>query len=162
MKKITWIFCLILCIATFFVSPSAQADEGEIKIAPPTTGLPSFTVEDEGEIWKHGSPSVLGLPGFTVQGGVVYHSADEDPKTWTLVNGTGERKFTSHIYFRDPYQEPPTVTVSLTGMDVGKGANHRLTVKPINITRLGFDLEYKTWWDSQVYALWSSWAAFGE
>lgn len=164
MKKIVWILSLILCLATFVVSPSAQADEPktQVQVSPSTTAVPSFTVEDEGEIWKHASPAVVNVPGFTVQGGTVYHSAYADTTNWTLLNGTGERKFITRIYFRDPYQKPPTVTAFLTGLDVGNDTNHRLTVKPVNVTRTGFDLEYKTWGDSHISSTRSTWTAFGE
>ncbi|WP_407895802.1 H-type lectin domain-containing protein [Scytonema sp. NUACC26] len=41
-------------------------------------------------------------------------------------------------------------------------SNHRLTVKPVNVTPTGFDLEYKTWGDSRIHSLWANWVAFGE
>ncbi len=131
MKKIAWIFSLILCLATFFVSPSARAD-----VAPAPSQTQTAPVIDEtGAIWKLSSPT------FTSQGGSVYHGAYAEPKIWTLLNGSGERKFITHVYFEEPYQTPPTVIVSLTGMDVGNAFNQRIIVRPINITETGFDLE---------------------
>ncbi|HBE16223.1 MAG TPA: hypothetical protein DEG17_16565 [Cyanobacteria bacterium UBA11149] len=149
MKKIAWIFSLILCLATFWVSPSAQAD-----VTPAQTSA-AVAIDETGEIWKLSSPT------FTSQGGSVYHGAYAEPKIWNLLNGSGERKFITHVYFEEPYQKPPTVIVSLTGMDVSNVSNLRIMVSPINITETGFDLELQTWADSQIVSLWSNWTAFG-
>ena len=67
----------------------------------------------------------------------------------------------THVYIEEPYQNIPTVTVSLTGLDTNNLANQRIVVKPINITLTGFDLEFSTWADSGVYSVWSNWTAFG-
>ena len=149
MKKIAWIFSLILCLATFLIAPSAQAD-----VAPATT-IATPVIDETGAIWKLSSPT------FTSQGGSVYHGSNAEPKIWTLLNGSGERKFISHVYFEEPYQTLPTVIVSLTGMEVGNAFNQRIIVRPINITETGFDLELQTWADSQIVSLWSNWTAFG-
>jgi hypothetical protein len=31
-----------------------------------------------------------------------------------------------------------------------------------NVTETGFDIEYKTWADTKITSLWSSWTALGE
>jgi hypothetical protein len=46
-------------------------------------------------------------------------------------------------------------------LNTDKLFNQRIVVKPINITLTGFDLEFTTWADSQVYSVWSNWTAFG-
>jgi hypothetical protein len=134
MKKIVWLLSLILCLATFFISPSAQADQ--------TWDMYSTYLKFEG--------------------GDVYNGYNIDTAKWNLNDGTGERKFIAHVSFKDPYTVPPDVIVSLTGLDVANYANERLTVTPINVTPKGFDVEYKTWADTRVYSLWANWVAFGE
>jgi len=154
MKRIAGILSLLLCLATFFVSPSALADVSPV---PVTTSSPvSVPVLDENDpIWKLSSPT------FTSQGGTVYHGNVINPKLWNLQTGTGLRQFVTHVYFEEPYQNLPTVTVSLTGLNTDKLFNQRIVVKPINITLTGFDLEFTTWAYSQVYSVWSNWTAFG-
>lgn len=154
MKKIAGILSLLLCLATFFVSPSALADVSPVPVI--TSSPVSVPVLDENDpIWKLSSPT------FTSQGGTVYHGNVINPKLWNLQTGTGLRQFVTHVYFEEPYQNLPTVTVSLTGLNTDKLFNQRIVVKPINITLTGFDLEFTTWADSQVYSVWSNWTAFG-
>jgi len=154
MKKIAGILSLLLCLATFFMTPSALADVSPVPVI--TSSPVSVPVLDENDpIWKLSSPT------FTSQGGTVYHGHVINPKLWNLQTGTGLRKFVTHVYFEEPYQNLPTVTVSLTGLNTDKLFNQRIVVKPINITLTGFDLEFTTWADSQVYSVWSNWTAFG-
>jgi len=154
MKRIAGILSLLLCLATFFVSPSALADVSPVPVI--TSSPVSVPVLDENDpIWKLSSPT------FTSQGGTVYHGNVINPKLWNLQTGTGLRQFVTHVYFEEPYQNLPTVTVSLTGLNTDKLFNQRIVVKPINITLTGFDLEFTTWADSQVYSVWSNWTAFG-
>jgi len=154
MKRIAGILSLLLCLATFFVSPSALADVSPVPVI--TSSPVSVPVLDENDpIWKLSSPT------FTSQGGTVYHGDVINPKLWNLQTGTGSRQFVTHVYFEEPYQNLPTVTVSLTGLNTDKLFNQRIVVKPINITLTGFDLEFTTWADSQVYSVWSNWTAFG-
>lgn len=134
MKKIAWLLSLILCLTTFLICPAALADGG----------------------WEMISPYLR------FQGGNVNYGASKNATQWNLNVGNGERKFTPHIEFRDSYVIPPNVVVSLTGVDGDNTSNTRLTATPINVTEKGFDIEYKTWWDTRITSVWSSWTAFGE
>lgn len=136
MKKIVWFLSLILCLATFAIAPSAQA-------------------ADQALIVKNVSE-------FKVQGGELTNASySVTPDTWTLLSGTGERKFTTHVDFKEPYKQPPVVVLSISGMDVLNSANNRLVVAPKNVTANGFDVEYKTWGDSQIWSVFLNWTAFG-
>ena len=134
MKKIALLLSLILCFTTFLICPSALA-AGE---------------------WEMISPYLR------FQGGNVYYGSYENGAQWGLNVGSGERKFTPHIDFKDPYVIPPNVVVSLTGIDGDKNSNTRLTVTPVNVTEKGFDIEYKTWSSTLITSVWASWTAFGE
>jgi len=134
MKKIAWLLSLILCVATLMICPPAQAAQE----------------------WEMISPYLR------FQGGNVYYGAYENGQTWTLNQGTGERKYTSPIDCKDSYVIPPNVIVSLTGIDGDNKANSRINVVATNVTETGFDIEYKTWADTKITSLWSSWTALGE
>ncbi|HBE16224.1 MAG TPA: hypothetical protein DEG17_16560 [Cyanobacteria bacterium UBA11149] len=136
MKKIVWFLSLILCMATFVIAPPAQA-------------------MDQALIVKNVSE-------FKVQGGEITSTSNSViPNQWTLLSGTGERKFTTHVDFKEPYKQPPVVVVSISGMDVRTSANNRLVVTSKNVTASGFDVECKTWGDSQIWSVFLNWTAFG-
>ena len=48
------------------------------------------------------------------------------------------------------------VMIDLAGMDTDKGKNIRLLVKAIHISNKSFVIEYKTWQDSIIYAVYSN------
>ena len=48
------------------------------------------------------------------------------------------------------------VLIDLAGMDMDKLRNTRLLVKAIHISNKSFVIEYKTWSDSIVYAVYSN------
>ena len=48
------------------------------------------------------------------------------------------------------------VLVDLAGMDMDKGRNIRLLVKAIHISNKSFVIEYKTWSDSIIFAVYSN------
>jgi hypothetical protein len=54
------------------------------------------------------------------------------------------------------------VFLEISGLDVNETKNTRVTVTAKNITESGFDLEYKTWFDTILYTVWANWMAFGE
>ncbi|MDE5083558.1 MAG: H-type lectin domain-containing protein [Trichodesmium sp. St18_bin1] len=135
MKKIVWLFSLILCLVTFVISPSAWADEGS-----------SFYFQEVDE--------------FQVQGGNLLNSESKNPETWTLFNGIRERKFTSHVHFPKPYQQVPIVVLSLSGFNQ-QGCTDSIIVKPVKVTKNGFDVEYKTWKYGKAKMVLLNWTAFG-
>ena len=135
MKKIVLLLSLILCLTTFCLVPSAQADE-------------PFVVKNVSE--------------FKVPGGeITSANYSVNPNTWTLLSGSGERKFTTHVDFKEAYKKTPIVALSLSGMDALNTANTRMSVTPTNVTEKGFDVEYKTWGNSQIWAVFVNWTAFG-
>lgn len=160
MKKMVWLFSLILCVATFFVCSSAQAESVPVQIKNQPIYIAQAVqpeVEEEGEIWTTSSFD------FTAQGGSVYHGAfkEEDKDIWTLLNGSGKRKFVSHVYFDELYTNTPTVIVSLTGFDITQADDKGFKVKAKNITDEGFDLVLIAKKDSKIYSLWANWVAYG-
>ena len=137
MKQIVGLLSLILCLATWLICPSAQASEPQ-------------------ETWE------LLTSSFQFQGGTVSYTDCQKEDEWILNYGLGERKLIEHVDFPESYYFIPTVVVYLTGIDEDNTVNNRLQIQPINITPEGFDIEYKTWWDSRINGLWSSWVAYSD
>lgn len=135
MKKILCFLSLILCLTTFFISPSAQAQTSELNLQ--------------------------NVKEFKVQGGALVNGYSTNPEKWNLLTGTGNREFTSHVDFKEAYAEKPVVVLEISGLDVLNAANNRITATPTNVTPTGFDINYQTWADSQIWSVFLNWTAFG-
>ena len=133
MKKILCFLSLILCLTTFFISPSAQASELNLQ----------------------------NVKEFKVQGGALVNGYSANSKKWNLLTGTGEREFTSHVDFKEAYAQKPVVVLAISGLDVLNAANNRITATATNVTPRGFDINYKTWANSQIWSVFLNWTAFG-
>lgn len=81
---------------------------------------------------------------------------------WKLKEGSGERVFTRAVTFESKFANPPKVVIGLNGLDVGSTKNNRVVVTAKNITDSGFQVEYKTWSDTILYAVWANWLAYGD
>ena len=80
---------------------------------------------------------------------------------WTLNTGSGERTYTVAVKFDSPFRVPPKVSLALSGQDVGQSKNNRVQLIAKNITVNGFDLVYRTWFDTLLYSAWATWTAIG-
>jgi hypothetical protein len=80
---------------------------------------------------------------------------------WRLHIGTGERTYITAVRFDKPFQEPPKVSLALSGQDVDATKNNRIQIRARDITVDGFNLVYITWADSIVYTIWTTWTAIG-
>lgn len=135
MKKILCFLSLILCLTTFFISPSAQAQTSELNLQ--------------------------NVKEFKVQGGALVNGYSANPEKWNLLTGTGKREFTSHVDFKEAYAQKPVVVLAISGLDVLNAANNRITATATNVTPTGFDINYKTWANSQISSVFLNWTAFG-
>jgi hypothetical protein len=93
-----------------------------------------------------------------VQTGTVLYNYSVTPG-WPMTSGTGHRPFSAKISFPQPFREPPTVTVALTGLDSDHRVNTRITIAAENVTKEGFTLSALTWADSIIYGVWGIWLA---
>jgi hypothetical protein len=116
-------------------------------------------------------PSVKGVPPtyniapfiattLSIQAGET-NNGYGDNQDWRLHIGSGQRTYTTAVKFNSPFQEPPKVSVALSGQDIGGTKNNRILVIARDITVNGFNLVYITWEDSIVYGIWTSWTAIG-
>ncbi len=121
---------------------------------------PQYYSDNIGSItvkWSGVSASAL-----KIQSGTTYNGSYQDAD-WKLHQETiGERLFTRPVQFESKFAKPPKVFLEISGLDVNETKNTRVTVTAKNITESGFDLEYKTWFDTILYTVWANWMAFGE
>lgn len=91
------------------------------------------------------------------------NSVDWNSSDWSLDDDlTGDRTAKRYIPFSESFVSPPTVTVGLTNLDVDHERNTRVEVYPTDVTSEGFNVTYRTWWDSRIWGLGVSWIAIGK
>ena len=95
-----------------------------------------------------------------IQTGTKLDGASES-SNWTLNTGIGKRTYTAAVKFDSPFRVPPKVSLALSGQDVGQSKNNRVQLIAKNITVNGFDLVYRTWFDTLLYSAWATWTAIG-
>lgn len=94
------------------------------------------------------------------QGDLVLFQAFEDGgDMWT---GDGARAVTRSVTFSESFHSDPSVTVWLSMWDMANGANNRADVRAENITKTGFDVNFRTWGDTKVARVRVGWQALGE
>ena len=89
---------------------------------------------------------------FTFDSGAYPQLADPNPP--------GDRTAQDFINFPTPFTGVPTVMVALSRLDVGNGANTRVTTFTDTINNDGFGAVLKTWWDTTLYSAGVSWIAY--
>lgn len=80
---------------------------------------------------------------------------------WTLHTGTGVRQYIKRITFPIAFSSPPKVVSNVHGFDLDYRVNSRMDVVIQNVTSTGFDVVFHTYADSIVYAVYSTWIAYG-
>ncbi|MGC5660439.1 H-type lectin domain-containing protein [Micromonospora sp. WMMD723] len=78
-----------------------------------------------------------------------------------MLDGSGTRTTTRHVEFSEHFTTTPTVTASLGSLDVSNGHDLRVTVTATEISEHGFNLNFMTWADSQIYKITACWTAMG-
>ena len=63
------------------------------------------------------------------------------------------------INLKGQYVVPPTVSVSISALDVDKNRNTRVQSSASDITTKGFKLNYRPWSDTKLYGISLSWTA---
>lgn len=106
--------------------------------------------------------AVTSAYGDMIQTGVVHNGYLQDEGNWNLhiAQPAGEREFKHHINFPQEFTDGlPIVLVMLSGVDSDNATNQRVLVTTDNITQYGFNVLYKTWWDTRLYGAWVTWIA---
>ena len=75
--------------------------------------------------------------------------------------GEGPRLVTQSVRFSEPFRQPPVVQAAISMWDMAGSSNQRADLQATKITRDGFELEFRTWGDTQVARIRVSWLAIG-
>ena len=75
--------------------------------------------------------------------------------------GTGPREVRHVLSFKEPFREPPHVSVALSMWDMDSGRNSRVDLQAENVTADGFDLVFRTWSDSRIARVRADWTVIG-
>lgn len=78
---------------------------------------------------------------------------------WT---GQGQRERRRTIKFSEPFKSPPTVQLSPSLWDLDTATIMRADVAARTVTRLGFEMVFRTWGDTRVARMRIAWMAIGE
>mmetsp|Transcript_17689 Transcript_17689/g.29092 ORF Transcript_17689/g.29092 Transcript_17689/m.29092 type:complete len:411 (+) Transcript_17689:241-1473(+) len=87
---------------------------------------------------------------------------NEDWPLYKVINVEDVRFFLTRVTFERPFNEPPNVMVNLSGMDVNRDKNIRVSAYATFIDSQGFDLKIETWADTEIKSVSVSWMAFEE
>ena len=71
------------------------------------------------------------------------------------------RVFTLPVNFDAPFENPPVVSLGLTGFDMDQGTSGRVSLKAVDISAFGFTVQITTWRDTRVFAVEFAWLAVG-
>lgn len=89
---------------------------------------------------------------------ILFSDFETDGEMWA---GEGPRVTQVHVKFKESYDLPPAVTVALSMWDFSHQANVRADVKPENITCDGFDIVFRTWGDTKIARVRTTWQSIG-
>lgn len=78
---------------------------------------------------------------------------------WT---GRGQRERRRRIKFSEKYLNVPNVQLSISLWDMDAGSVLRADVTAEAVTEKGFDMVFRTWGDTKVARIRTSWTAMGE
>ncbi|MBN2571340.1 MAG: OmpA family protein [Ignavibacteriales bacterium] len=84
---------------------------------------------------------------------------DSNTPGYTLHQGDGDRIFDYEVVFDKPFDEAPTVYVTVMLIDELDNSKMRYQVVPKSITRDGFIVEVKVWADTRINAFGGQWVA---
>ena len=78
---------------------------------------------------------------------------------WT---GTGPRERRTPVAFDTSFSTPPTVQVTISLWDMDRNTNLRADIQAENITEAGFEIVFRTWADTRIARIRTTWTAIGE
>ena len=89
----------------------------------------------------------------------LFNHVDDNLYMWS---GEGDRSVSVNIVFVRDFNEPPAITLGLSGMDSDHAHNQRFWLNAINIKSTGFTIELTTWGTTHIARAGVSWQAIGE
>ena len=98
-----------------------------------------------------------------VETGMIY--MDHTKGMPQLMEGVGGGPRRGHlnqrIRFPKPFASTPEVVMTLSMIDIIRGHNHRLVVEVRSVDEKGFNYDFATWGDTQIWRASASWIAVG-
>ena len=89
----------------------------------------------------------------------IFADFENGGEMWT---GHGARERRIPVVFSEPFLDVPAVHVGLSLSDIDSGPHQRIEILAEKVTRVGFDLVFRTWGDSRVARVRMNWTAIGE
>jgi len=89
---------------------------------------------------------------------IVFSDFENNGPMWS---GTGARKAVRAVTFSETYAAPPSVTLSMSMVDMSNDAYMRCDLRAENVTKTGFDITFRTWADTRIARMRVAWTAFG-
>ena len=89
---------------------------------------------------------------------ILFSDFANDGPMWS---GNGPREVRHVIEFKEPFLDPPAITVGLSMWDTDSRTNSRVDLQAENVTVAGFDLVFRTWSDSRIARVRADWMAIG-
>ena len=77
---------------------------------------------------------------------------------WT---GQGDRESRHHISFKEAFSDAPVVMVAISMWDIDHKHTSRVDLSAEKVTKVGFDLVFRTWGDTRVARVRADWTALG-
>ncbi|GHC11847.1 MULTISPECIES: H-type lectin domain-containing protein [Gemmobacter] len=77
---------------------------------------------------------------------------------WT---GQGPRESRFIVTFKEPFLDPPVVSLGVSMWDMDHKHNSRADLTAENVTETGFHIVFRTWGDTRVARVRADWMAIG-
>lgn len=101
------------------------------------------------------SPHAVGVQQGSL---VLFSDYQTGGAMWT---GEGPRELRREIAFDQPFEDAPSVMVSLSMWDIDHQHNPRMDISAASITAEGFEIVFRTWGDTRVARVRADWLAIG-
>lgn len=101
------------------------------------------------------SAHTLGIDQGNVQ---LFSDFEDGGPMWT---GHGPREKRVQVMFSEPFLDTPVVTLTVSMWDLGRETNARADLSADDIRPDGFTIVFRTWGDTRVARVRSSWMAMG-
>jgi hypothetical protein len=89
---------------------------------------------------------------------ILFSDFAHDGAMWT---GSGPREVRHMEAFREPFVEPPVVSVGISMWDIDHNTNSRVDISAENVTAKGFEIVFRTWADTRIARIRADWMAIG-
>lgn len=89
---------------------------------------------------------------------ILFSDFAHDGAMWT---GSGPREVRQRQIFKEPFLEPPVVSVGVSMWDIDHMTNSRVDITAETVTAKGFEIVFRTWADTRIARLRADWMAIG-